>query len=92
MKFPTRKPRRWQLQDAKNRLSELVTNAQQDGPQIVTRRGAEAAVVLSYTDYQKLSRAKHSRSFVDVLLAAPKVAGGLHVERSRDPGRKIDLK
>jgi prevent-host-death family protein len=87
-----RKLKRWQLQDAKNRFSELVTHAQHDGPQIVTRRGADAAVVLSYEDYKRLSRARRQRSLVEVLLAAPKVSGGIRVERSRDPGRKLDLK
>lgn len=81
---------RWQLQDAKNRFSELVSAAQREGPQIVTRRGAEAAVVLSYEDYEKLTR-KRRRTIVDVLLSAPKLPGGLSIERSRDPGRDVDL-
>jgi len=44
----------WQLQEAKNKLSEVVEAAQTDGPQIITRRGAETAIVLSYADYRKL--------------------------------------
>jgi prevent-host-death family protein len=86
-----RKSKRWQLQDAKNRFSELVTDAQKNGPQIVTRRGAEAAVVLSFEDYKKLSRGRRKRSLVDVLLGAPKVASGLRTERDPDLGRKVDL-
>jgi antitoxin Phd len=86
-----RKSQQWQLQDAKNRFSQLVTQAQRSGPQIVTRHGVEAAVVLSYDDYTKLSRARRNRSLVDVLLSAPRVPGGLQVERSRDLGRKVDL-
>lgn len=37
----------WQLQDAKNRFSEVVQRARREGPQIVTLRGGQAAVVLS---------------------------------------------
>jgi antitoxin Phd len=81
----------WQLQDAKNRFSEVVNEAERSGPQIVTRRGAKAAVVLSYEDYRKLSAKHRGGGLVDALLSAPKVRGGLKVERSSDAGRKVDL-
>jgi antitoxin Phd len=81
----------WQLQDAKNRFSELVNEAERSGPQIVTRRGSEAAVVLSYRDYQKLAARGQRGTLIDALLSAPKVPGGLRLERSRDVGRKVDL-
>lgn len=82
---------RWQLQDAKNRFSELVDEAQRSGPQLVTRRGTEAVVVLSFEDYQRLSRRAAGPSLVDVLLAAPKVPGGLDAARSADLGRDAEL-
>lgn len=44
----------WQLQEAKNRFSEVVEEALQHGPQVVTRRGVETVIVLSYTEYRKL--------------------------------------
>jgi len=44
----------WQLQEAKSRFSEVVENARQHGPQVITKRGAETAVLLSYADYRKL--------------------------------------
>lgn len=44
----------WQLQEAKNRFSEVVEEALSKGPQVVTRRGVEAVIVLSYTEYRKL--------------------------------------
>lgn len=47
---------RWQLQDAKNRFSEVVEKAVQGGPQIVTRRGVETAVVISMEEYKRLTR------------------------------------
>jgi prevent-host-death family protein len=50
----------WQLQDAKNRFSEVVSRARREGPQIVTLRGARAAVVLSAEAYDALTAAKPS--------------------------------
>ncbi len=47
-------PRTWQLQDAKNRLSEVVEEAVTHGPQVITKRGVETAVILSYADYRRL--------------------------------------
>ena len=44
----------WQLQEAKNKLSEVVDEAMQSGPQLITRRGVEAAVVISFADYRKM--------------------------------------
>lgn len=44
----------WQLQEAKNKLSEVVDEALTDGPQVITKRGVETAIVLSYADYRKL--------------------------------------
>ena len=43
----------WQLQDAKNKFSELVDEALTHGPQVVTRHGVETVVVVSYNDYRK---------------------------------------
>jgi prevent-host-death family protein len=44
----------WQLQEAKNKLSELVEHALRQGPQIITRRGEEAVIVMSVREYHTL--------------------------------------
>ena len=49
--------RAWPVQDAKARFSELLETCLREGPQVVTRRGAEAAVLVPATDWQKLQRA-----------------------------------
>jgi antitoxin Phd len=59
----------WQLQEAKNKLSEVVEKAIQEGPQAITRRGEEVAVVLSRADYQKLTKPK--TNLVDFFAASP---------------------
>lgn len=51
-------PKVWQLQEAKNKFSEVVDEAQEHGPQIITRRGEEVAVVISYAEYSQLRRKK----------------------------------
>ena len=47
--------RTWQLQDAKNKLSEVVDEALDSGPQLITRRGEETAVLMSYVEYRRLT-------------------------------------
>jgi len=59
----------WQLQDAKNRLSELVRRAREEGPQTVTVHGKPAAVVLSPDTYAALTTPR--LSFTDYLLSGP---------------------
>jgi prevent-host-death family protein len=61
----------WQLQEAKNRFSEVVDNAIKHGPQIITKRGVETVIVLSYAEYRKviLNRKKLSDFFRESPLA-----------------------
>ena len=58
---------KWQLQDAKARFSELIEDSLQKGPQVVTRRGIDTAVVVSLEEWQKLNDKKRL-SWKDVLL------------------------
>jgi prevent-host-death family protein len=44
----------WQLREAKNKLSEVIDAALEHGPEIITRRGVDTAVVLSYEEYRKM--------------------------------------
>jgi len=78
----------WQVQDAKTRFSELIERARTEGPQTITRHGAERAVVLSIEDYRAL--AAHKPDFKAHLLGGPKV-DDFSVERDRDTGRAVEL-
>jgi antitoxin Phd len=73
----------WQIQEAKNKLSEVVEGALEEGPQILTRRGVEVAVVLSFSEYQQMRREKTSlfEFFQDSPLEE------LDLERDRSPVR-----
>ncbi len=59
---------KWQLQDAKARFSELIDETLDKGPQIVTRRGLETAVVVSIEEWRRLNDARPTLK--DVLLGA----------------------
>lgn len=82
----------WALQDAKARFSELLKRARSEGPQIVTYRGVEAAVVLSIEDYRRLEAGRPS--FAEFLIAGPELdddAVAVINERSGDVGRAVDF-
>ena len=84
--------RKWQMQEAKAKLAEVVKRATLEGPQVVTYRGADTAVVLSIKEYQRLE-GKHP-SLVEHLLSGPKLDDAivdLVNQRSTDIGRDIDL-
>jgi prevent-host-death family protein len=59
----------WQLQDAKNRFSELVRRAQKEGPQTVTLHGKPAAVVHPADAYATLTTPR--LSLTEYLLPGP---------------------
>jgi antitoxin Phd len=44
----------WAVQDAKARFSEVLTTAEKKGPQIITRRGVEAAVVCPIDEWRRI--------------------------------------
>ncbi len=46
--------RRWPVQDAKARFSEFLEASLNEGPQIVTRRGVEAAVLVPFEEWRRL--------------------------------------
>ena len=78
----------WQVQDAKARLSEVIERARTEGPQTITRHGAERAVVLSIEHYRSLVAQKPD--FKAHLLGGPKV-DDFSIERDRDIGRLTEL-
>jgi prevent-host-death family protein len=81
---------RWKLEDAKARLSEVVRLAGTAGPQLVTIRGKEAAVILAPEQYkQLLPKPKGHQPLVRFLQELG--LSSLDVEREIDTGRDIAL-
>ena len=77
----------WSLQDAKNRFSEVVERARTEGPQRVTRRGKEAAVVISAEQWASIS----DRSLADFFESSPLKGLNLEISRDRSPIRRVDV-
>jgi prevent-host-death family protein len=81
---------RWQLQEAKNRLSELVRKARDEGPQVITLRGDDAVVVVAASQYRRLARRPRG-TLVEFFGKSPLRGVRLDLDRSPDRGRRIDL-
>ena len=64
----------WQVHEAKARFSEMLKSTASDGPQLVTRRGVEAAVLVSIDEWRRLKR-----SAEDAMIAATAVVHRLTV-------------
>jgi antitoxin Phd len=73
----------WELQDVKARFSEVVDRALRDGPQVVTRHGENAVVIVAYRDF---IGAEPAPDFKDFLLSIPR--GGLEITPSRRRPRR----
>jgi antitoxin Phd len=70
----------WQLQDAKARFSEFLDAALEKGPQIVTRRGVETAVLVPIEDWRRLQRAARP-GLKELLLCTDPIMEDVGVER-----------
>lgn len=80
----------WQLQEAKQKFSELVKRALDEGPQVVTRHGEEVVVVLSVDAYRELRVGEERKDFKAFLRSAPDLEG-LELERDSRLAPVIDL-
>ena len=78
----------WQLQEAKQKFSQLVQRALDEGPQVVTRHGQTVVVVVSAEEYRRL---KGSRpDFKEFLLQGPDLSV-LDLDRATELPREVDL-
>lgn len=60
--------RAWPVQDAKARFSALLDACVSDGPQLVTKRGAEAAVLVPVAQWRRMA-AERGPTLKELLLA-----------------------
>jgi len=89
-------PDHWQIQEAKQRFSEMIRAVASQGPQVITRHGEDIAVVIDVSEFHRLTRA--AVNLTDVLLGGPKVDDSIidvfaeiEAERKTDLERPIDL-
>ncbi len=78
----------WQLQQAKQRLSEVVRRTIEEGPQVITRHGRAAVVVVAADEFERLRGTRVD--FKEFLRKAPDIAS-LKIARSRTPARRVRL-
>jgi antitoxin Phd len=76
-----------QLRDAKAQLSAVVDRAVEGEPSVITRHGKPQAVIVSFKEWQRLSRVP---SFARMLMSAPEGLEDL-IERDPSPLRDVDL-
>jgi prevent-host-death family protein len=88
-------PDYWQIQDAKQRFSEMIRAVTHQGPQVITRHGEEVAVVVDIAEYRRLT--KPAVDLPGLLLGGPKLDDAsvavfteVEAERKADFGRSID--
>lgn len=94
MTSPT--PDHWQIQEAKQRFSEMIRAVTSQGPQVITRHGEDVAVVVDIGEYRRLTRPEVD--LASVLLGGPElddstaeVFAEIEAERKTDFGRSVDL-
>lgn len=80
----------WQLQEAKNKLSQVVRDAKESGPQVITVHGKDTAVVVSIEEYERLANVVQG-SFLEFMQSSPWSDVELNIERIDDVGREVEL-
>jgi prevent-host-death family protein len=81
--------RTWQIKDARANFSALVNKAISDGPQIVTRHGKKAVVVVSVEEW--MCREGCRGDLVEFFANSPLREEGIVFERQRDYPREIEF-
>jgi prevent-host-death family protein len=82
---------RWRLQDAKARLSELVRQARERGPQRVTVHGRDAVVVVRADEFDRMRRPVSGRDIVNALADSPLAEVDFERVTVKSPVRDISL-
>ena len=82
-------PDHWQIQDAKQRFSEMIRAVTSEGPQVITRHGEDVAVVVDIAEYHRLTRP--SVDLTGILLGGPKLDDAADVFTEVEAGRKADF-
>ncbi len=83
--------RRWPLQDAKARFSEVVRLASTEGPQHVTLHDRDAVVVVDAAEFRRLKGAPSGQLLIDAMQASPHQDVKLAPARSSMPVRAVKL-
>lgn len=91
MNAEARGPTTWTVAQAKAKLSEVIDKARHQGPQLVTRNGKGAVVIVDAGQWDRIQKRERNGNFADFLLSSPLRGSGLEVTRLSGGVRKIDL-
>lgn len=80
----------WTLAKARDQFSEVVRRAVDQGPQTVSVRGKETAVVLSKAQFDAMKPAVKSQDFKAFLLSIPSLEG-IDLTRDQTPSRDVEF-
>ena len=87
---PPSKP--WQLQAAKAQFSEVFRRARERAPQVVTKQGKEAVVILAMEEFERLTkRDRQPKSLSKFFAESPLAKASIDFERKPDYGRTVKL-
>lgn len=79
----------WTVAEAKAKFSELVDKARSDGPQVITKHGRTAAVVVSAEEWER--KTHRPGNLAEFFAESPLRGSGLKASRVKDGPRKVDL-
>lgn len=88
---PASDSRRWPLQDAKARFSELVRRVRSEGPQHVTVHGRDEVVVVAAEEFRRLKGELTGQKLIDALQASPHRKIDIEPARAPMPVRLVNL-
>ena len=82
----------WQLQAAKAQFSEVFRRARERAPQVVTKQGKEAVVILAMEEFERLTkRDRQPKSLSKFFAGSPLAKVSVDLERTPDYGRAVEL-
>ena len=84
-----RDPKTWTVATAKARLSEVIEHALRDGPQLITRHGRNAVVIVSAAEWE--SKTRRQGNLADFFSRSPLRKSGLAIARDPETPREFDL-
>lgn len=79
----------WTVAEAKAKLSEVISRAEADGPQTITRNGRRSVVVVAADEWEK--KTKRTGTLAEFFAASPLRGSNLKIKRLPGRLRKTDL-
>jgi prevent-host-death family protein len=79
----------WTVAEAKAKFSEVIDRAESRGPQIITKHGRTAVIIVSAGEWDR--KTKRTGNLAEFFAGSPLRGSGLKVKRTKDRPRRVDL-